>query len=162
MFVVRRMDLGGNGVFTFECEMERLDTGTVTSSVSGSMPAGLDPTQHSAWQLSDASQHFLEKTGVLGPVISFDGTATADINTAKAWLRNHYSGSVESGASGGSSASTSWPPAATTSRARCGPSRPTSCGCVCAARRRRTRRSAAWAMACWGDKGGIINSNFLI
>ncbi len=39
-------------------------------------------------------------------MISFDGTATADINTAKAWLRNHYSGSVESGGGSGSSEST--------------------------------------------------------
>ena len=100
MIVVRRVDV--SGVKTFEVEMERLDTGT---SSTGSTPVGLDPTQTSGWYISQASQHFLAKSGVLGPVIAFDGIDAASVTTAKQWLRKHYSGSTESGNSGGSGGS---------------------------------------------------------
>ena len=96
MFTLRRMDQNGNGSYTFEVEMERLDTGTTST---GSVPAGTDPTQNSSWQLSASSEHFLQKTGVLGPVICFDGVDSTNITSAQAWLRNHYSGSVDPGGS---------------------------------------------------------------
>jgi hypothetical protein len=96
MFSVRRMDANGDGNHTFECEMERLDTGATST---GSVSAGTDPTQNASWYISTASEHFLQKSGVLGPVICFDGVAAESITTAKAWLRNHYSGSVDPGGS---------------------------------------------------------------
>jgi len=104
MFTLRRMDANGDGNYTFEVEMERLDTGATDT---GSVAAGADPTQNSSWYLSSASEHFLQKTGVLGPVICFDGIDATNITTAQAWLRNHYSGSVEPGGSAGTSSTTS-------------------------------------------------------
>ena len=52
-----RVDLSkyNNGAKTFEVEMERLDTGATST---GSTPVGLDPTQNSAWWISQASHIF--------------------------------------------------------------------------------------------------------
>ena len=78
-------------VHEFGSQAENLETNVIT--VGNDTPKGRDVTTPSHnWNLSDASQHFLAKTGILGPLIGFPGNDATFTAQAQNWIRTKYDG----------------------------------------------------------------------
>ena len=90
MLTIQRRDDSGNGTYGMFSTMERLDTGTITTGPETA--SGKTPLTSSAFWLSKSNEHFLDKTGILGPLILFEGTDAAEITDAQAWVRAQYGG----------------------------------------------------------------------
>jgi len=74
-------------------------TGTVDAWSSG----GNNPQGTFAWYFSDASQHFLSTSGILGPFMVVEGTNAASETKCINFLKSVYSAGVPQEASGSSS-----------------------------------------------------------
>jgi len=74
-------------------------TGTVDAWSSG----GNNPQGTFAWYFSDASQHFLSTSGILGPFMLFEGTNATSETKCINFLKSVYSDGVAQEASGSSS-----------------------------------------------------------
>ena len=88
-YVVRAINLSDNTE----------QTGTVDAWSSG----GNNPQGTFAWYFSDASQHFLSTSGVLGPFMLFEGTNATSETTCINFLKSVHSDGVGQPASGSSS-----------------------------------------------------------
>ena len=89
------IDQNGDGIDEFNVTVENLkDTTKSTATVN----AGQDPTNQTNWWFSTAQQHFWDQTGVLGPMIAFEGIDAGHTKTAEDWIRQTYDGGVSSGA----------------------------------------------------------------
>ena len=93
---IRRMDPDGDGIYEFFTRLERLSTSTVVNGTG--TPVGKPTSQQSSMYLSMANEHFLNQTGVLGPLILFLGTDSGSVTNAESWIRNTYGGTNTSGA----------------------------------------------------------------
>jgi hypothetical protein len=98
LFTVVRKYSSSSGLYEFGSQLENLETNIVT--IGNDTPKGADvsTTSHS-WRLSDASQHFLNKTGILGPLIGFKGNDAVETTTAQSWVRTKYDGGDTSSSS---------------------------------------------------------------
>ena len=90
MLTVRRMDEDGDGVFSFECSLENLETNAVsTGSVPGPLIAENNQTN---WWYSNASQHYFLQSGVMGPLIAWNNIDPTHVTNAQNWIRGQYEG----------------------------------------------------------------------
>ena len=96
MITVRRMDPDGDGTYEMFTRLERLDTNVVVDPGTGTS-SGKPVNQQSPYWLSMANEHFLDMTGVLGPLIFFLGTNATEVMNAESWIRNTYAGEDTSG-----------------------------------------------------------------
>ena len=88
--IVRKYN-NSTSVHEFGSQAENLGTNVIT--VGNDTPKGRDVTSPSHnWNLSDASQHFLAKTGILGPLIGFPGNDATFTAQAQSWIRTKYDG----------------------------------------------------------------------
>ena len=62
-----------------------------------------DTSVGSAWWFSDASQHFLSTSGILGPFIMMEGSGDANVATCISWMKQVYSAGIPVEASGNNS-----------------------------------------------------------
>ncbi len=102
MYTVRRIDANSDGTHTFEVTQENLETNAIATA---SVPVGQAVANQTNWWFSSAQQHFWEQSGVLGPMIAWNGVAATDVTNAQSWIRAQYDGNNTSEpASGGSGA----------------------------------------------------------
>ena len=93
--IVRKYN-NSTSVHEFGSQAENLETNVIV--VGNDTPKGRDVTTPSHnWNVSDASQHFLAKTGVLGPLIGFPGNDATFTANAQSWIRAKYDGGETSG-----------------------------------------------------------------
>ena len=62
--------------------------------------SGKPPGQQQAMWFSAANEHFLDKSGVLGPLILFLGVDATETTNAESWIRSQYDGENTSSSSG--------------------------------------------------------------
>ena len=90
MITVQRVsDQDGDGTDEFEVTVENLEDNTKSTAT---VNAGQDPTNQTNWWFSTAQQHFWDQTGVLGPMIAFEGKDASYTKTAQDWIRQTYDG----------------------------------------------------------------------
>ena len=99
LITVQRKDPDGNGVFEMFTRLERLDTNAIVDPNSGTA-SGKPPGQQQAMWISHPSEHFLDKSGVLGPLILFLGVDATETTNAESWIRSQYDGENTSSSSG--------------------------------------------------------------
>ena len=93
--IVRKYN-NSTSVHEFGSQAENLETNVIV--VGNDTPKGRDVTTPSHnWNISDASQHFLAKTGILGPLIGFPGNDATFTANAQSWIRAKYDGGQTSG-----------------------------------------------------------------
>ena len=96
MITVQRKDPDGNGTYEMFTRVERLDNNVIVDPNSGTA-SGKPTNQQSAYWFSAANEHFLDTTGVLGPLILFIGVDTTETTNAESWIRAQYDGGNTSG-----------------------------------------------------------------
>ena len=97
-------DADGDGVQQYIVRAIKLSdnteqTGTVDAWSSG----GNNPQGTFAWWFSDASQHFLSTSGILGPFMLFEGTNEQSETSCINFLKTAYNSGTATGAEGSSS-----------------------------------------------------------
>ena len=75
--------------------LERLDTALIVDPNTGTA-SGKPPGQQQAMWFSHSNEHFLDKSGVLGPLILFLGTDATETGNAETWIRSQYTGASTS------------------------------------------------------------------
>ena len=90
MFVITSHDTNSDGVWVHTCEVTRLDDSSVQSGTSAATQIDMTISGQTPLKISDASQNFLGKTGVLGPFFYFQNIEPTNITLCKNWITQHY------------------------------------------------------------------------
>jgi len=89
MFTIRRHYDSSVSGYVCSNWVENLETGAVAQG--NDTPLGADvTTPGNTWRMSDASQHFLDKTGIVGPILGVLNTTTSRVSIMQNWVRTQY------------------------------------------------------------------------
>ena len=105
IITIRQMpDVNGNGTHQYKVNVIDLsDYSEQDGVLDAHTHSHNDPSVGAAWWFSDASQHFLSTSGILGPWIMMEGSGDANVATCVSWIKNVYSAGIPVPVSGNNS-----------------------------------------------------------
>ena len=102
IITIRQMpDDNGDGIHEYKVNVIDLsDYSEQNGVLNAHTQSSNDTSVGSAWWFSDASQHFLSTSGILGPFIMMEGSGDDNVATCVNWMKQVYSDGIPVPASG--------------------------------------------------------------
>ena len=100
LFKITRHDTDGDGVYVHTVKVIKLADNTVQTGTSAGTQIDMTVSGQTSLYISSAQQHFLSKTGVLGPFFYFESINSTDADLIENYVKQHYSEQTPTSLSG--------------------------------------------------------------